>query len=50
MKRQILIAGNDRVHHNEMEDAKLIEYAALAESASSHPISKSLQRGLWQKT
>ena len=32
------------VHHNEMEDEKLIEYAALAESASSHPISKSLQR------
>ena len=29
------------VHHNELEDAKLIEYAALAESASSHPISKS---------
>ncbi len=33
----------DGIHHNEMEDAKLIEYAALAESASSHPISKSLQ-------
>ena len=32
------------VHHNELEDAKLIEYAALAESASSHPISKSLQK------
>ena len=32
------------IHHSEMEDAKLIEYAALAESASSHPISKSLQR------
>lgn len=32
------------IHHNELEDAKLIEYAALAESASSHPISKSLQR------
>ncbi|HIU76867.1 MAG TPA: cadmium-translocating P-type ATPase [Candidatus Pelethocola excrementipullorum] len=32
------------IHHNEMEDAKLIEYAALAESASSHPISKSLQK------
>ncbi len=31
------------IHHNEMEDAKLIEYAALAECASSHPISKSLQ-------
>lgn len=32
------------IHHNEMETEKLVEYAALAESASSHPISKSLQR------
>ncbi len=32
------------IHHNEMENEKLLEYAALAESASSHPISKSLQR------
>lgn len=32
------------IHHNELEDAKLLEYAALVESASSHPISKSLQR------
>ena len=32
------------IHHSEMENAKLIEYAALAESASSHPISKSLQK------
>lgn len=32
------------VHHNEMEDKELLEYAALAECASSHPISKSLQR------
>ncbi len=32
------------IHHNQIEDAQLIEYAALAESASSHPISKSLQR------
>ena len=32
------------VHHSNMDDAKLIEYAALAESASSHPISKSLQK------
>ncbi len=32
------------IHHNKLEDAKLIEYAALAESASSHPISKSLQQ------
>lgn len=34
----------DDIHHNEMEKEKLIEYAALAECASSHPISKSLQR------
>ena len=32
------------IHHSTMDQAKLIEYAALAESASSHPISKSLQR------
>lgn len=32
------------VHHNTMEEAQLLEYAALAECASSHPISKSLQR------
>lgn len=32
------------IHHNEMEEQKLIEYAALAECASSHPISKSLQQ------
>ena len=32
------------VHHSTMDEEKLIEYAALAESASSHPISKSLQR------
>ena len=32
------------VHHSGMEDEKLIEYAALAESASSHPISRSLRR------
>ncbi len=32
------------IHHSTMENAKLLEYAALAESASSHPISKSLQR------
>ena len=32
------------IHHNELENEKLVEYAALAESASSHPISKSLQR------
>ena len=32
------------VHHSPMEDHKLLEYAALAECASSHPISKSLQK------
>ena len=32
------------IHHSEMEDARLLEYAALAECSSSHPISKSLQR------
>lgn len=32
------------VHHNIMEEGKLLEYAALAESYSSHPISKSLQK------
>ena len=32
------------VHHNVMEQKKLLEYSALAECASSHPISKSLQR------
>ena len=32
------------VHHNELEEEKLLEYAALAECASSHPISKSLQK------
>ena len=32
------------IHHNEIPEEKLIEYAALAESASSHPISRSLMR------
>ena len=32
------------VHHSELERAQLIEYAALAECASSHPISRSLQK------
>ena len=32
------------IHHNQMAEKQLLEYAALAESASSHPISKSLQR------
>ena len=32
------------IHHNEMPDEKLLEYAALAECSSSHPISKSQQK------
>ncbi len=32
------------IHHSPIENEKLLEYAALAESASSHPISRSLQR------
>ena len=32
------------IHHNEMPDEKLLEYAALAECSSFHPISKSLQK------
>lgn len=32
------------VHHSPLEEAQLLEYAALAESASSHPISKSIQK------
>lgn len=32
------------VHHNVMEEQKILEYAALAECASSHPISRSLQK------
>ena len=32
------------IHHNVMEDHKILEYAALAECSSSHPISRSLQR------
>ena len=32
------------IHHSSMEEAKLLEYAALAESYSSHPISQSLRR------
>ena len=34
------------IHHNEMPDEKLLEYAALAECSSSHPISKSLQKAI----
>ena len=36
------------VHHNTLAKEKLIEYAAIAESASSHPISKSLQKAYGQ--
>ena len=32
------------VHHNQMDEEQLLEYAALAECSSSHPISKSLQK------
>ena len=32
------------IHHSQLENEKLLEYAALAESASSHPISKSLRK------
>ena len=32
------------VHHNALDETKVLEYAALAECASSHPISKSLQK------
>ncbi len=32
------------IHHSKLPEEKLIEYAALAESASSHPISKSIQK------
>lgn len=32
------------IHHSEMEEAALLEYAALAECASNHPISKSLKK------
>lgn len=37
------------IHHSRLEDKKLIEYAALAESASSHPISRSLQQAYGHK-
>ena len=32
------------IHHNTMDNDQLLEYAALAESASNHPISKSIQK------
>lgn len=38
------------VHHNAIDEEKLMEYAALAECASSHPISKSLQRAYGKNT
>lgn len=38
------------VHHSPMDEAQLLEYAALAECASSHPISKSLQRPTERKS
>jgi len=38
------VSETNGIHHNEIDDKKLVEYAALAESASSHPTSKSLQR------
>ena len=38
------------IHHSSIDEAKLVEYAALAESASSHPISKSLQRAYGRKS
>lgn len=37
------------IHHNELENQKILEFAALAESASSHPISKSIQREYGQE-
>ena len=36
------------IHHNILEEEKILEYAALAESSSSHPISRSIQRA-WAK-
>ena len=39
----------NEVHHNEMDREQLLEYAALAESSSSHPISRSLQRAYGKK-
>ncbi|MEY8432786.1 heavy metal translocating P-type ATPase [Lachnospiraceae bacterium 48-42] len=38
------------IHHSTIGNEKLLEYAALAESASSHPISKSLQRAYGKET
>lgn len=36
------------IHHNKMEDARVLEYAALAECHSNHPISRSLQMAYGQ--
>jgi len=38
------------IHHSEMNKERLLEYAALAESSSSHPISISLQRAYGKET
>lgn len=38
------VFGVTAVHHNTLDENRLLELAALAESASSHPISKSLQK------
>ena len=38
------------IHHNKIPESKLIEYAALAECASSHPISKSLKKAYGRET
>ncbi len=38
------------IHHSTMEETRLLEYAALAESSSSHPISRSLQRAYGKET
>lgn len=37
------------IHHNKLENEKILEYTALAESSSSHPISKSIQRAYGKK-
>ena len=37
------------IHHNQKEEQEILEYAALAESSSSHPISLSLQKAYGQK-
>lgn len=32
------------IHHNQLEEERILEFASLAESFSSHPISKSIKR------